>query len=191
MEGAHLHINAHIFGAWGIMMLKYLSNQAHIQQLGVADFSQAHLTRLMDVISSKEEQLDAKDTDVGGVLSNDCSSNGINVLKRPTIDQLNFDDDLPPELTSLSEYQAISLVSHSDELGKQEFFRFPAFETIIFVFPRHSTAVCQIVTGIQTHSSSSRQVTDRVLCWREGGVQNELGAQGTTLIERPDFTRRA
>lgn len=77
----------------------------------MADFSQAHLTRLIDVINSKERRPDARD-------SNDDPSNGTNVLKHPTIDQLNFDDDLPPGLTSLSEQLGISLVSHTDELGE-------------------------------------------------------------------------
>lgn len=137
-------------------MLKYLSNQAHIQKLGVADFSQAHLTRLMDVISSREEGLDMGDTNVGGIPLNDGSPNGIKVLKRPTIDQLNFDDDLPSGLMSLSEHQGISLVSHSDELGARGLLHFPTFNTIMFVFPRHSTAIRQLVIGIQTYSSSSR-----------------------------------
>jgi len=100
-----------------MMALKYLSNQARVQQLGVADFSQAHLARLIEVINSEERLSDAEATGIGGTLSDECPSKAANVLKLPTVDQLNFDDDLPPELTSLSEHQGISLVSHSDELG--------------------------------------------------------------------------
>jgi len=101
---------------------KYLSNQARVQQIGVADFSQAHLARLTEVINSEERRSDAKATGLGGALSDECPSKAANVLKLPTVDQLNFDDDLPPELTSLSEHQGISLVSHSDELGTQRQF---------------------------------------------------------------------
>jgi hypothetical protein len=101
-----------------VMALKYLSNQARVQQIGVADFSQAHLARLTEVINSEETRSNAKATGIGGTLSDECPSMAANVLKLPRVDQLNFDDDLPPELTSLSEHQGISLVSHSDELGE-------------------------------------------------------------------------
>jgi len=88
----------------------------------VADFSQAHLARLTEVINSEKRRSDAKATGIGGTLSDECPSEAANVLKLPTVDQLNFDDDLPPELTSLSEHQGILLVSHSDELGTQRQF---------------------------------------------------------------------
>lgn len=40
------------------------------------------------------------------------------MLKHPSINQLNFDFDLPIQVTNYAKKEGIALVSHSDDLGK-------------------------------------------------------------------------
>lgn len=110
VEDASLkHIDA-LRDAW-----TYLSAQSHIGQLGVADFSEPHLARLEQVLSNKSDA-----EEMPSRLP--CAAAGASSLKLPKIGQLNFEDDLPQNLTEFAEKRGIALVAHSDELGTQRQF---------------------------------------------------------------------
>lgn len=102
-----------------------LSAHPQIHELGVSDFSTGHLRKLQEIqapsgCSSKAPMRLVPLTASGDASSPVMLSNS--GIKPARYNQVVFEDDLPPSLVSYADQNAISLVSHSDELGTQRQF---------------------------------------------------------------------
>ncbi|KAG8906828.1 dynamin-like GTPase mgm1 [Tulasnella sp. 403] len=75
---------------------KHLSSNSSLKKIGVSDFSSFHLKRLLSQLPT-------------------CTSDDEAAVRRPAIDQLNFDRELPPHLAELAKLEGIELHSHSDD----------------------------------------------------------------------------
>lgn len=78
---------------------KHISKKPSLRTIGVSDFSSHHISRLLSQLPSKDSAADC--------------------VRRPKIDQLNFDKELPERLVKLAKEEGIALQSHSDNRGGQ------------------------------------------------------------------------
>jgi hypothetical protein len=89
-----------------------------VDAIGVADFSEAHLSRLHDiVVAHSNSATDPKSAIISPIHSSSSDEKRVASLKFPAVDQLTFDDDLPQSMIFCAKKKNIALVSHSDALG--------------------------------------------------------------------------
>lgn len=82
-------------GSLIFVAMQHISSKPTLKAIGVSDFSSYHLKRLLSQLPPE-----------------------LATTRRPTIDQLNFDRELPEALVELAKQEGITLQSHSDNRGE-------------------------------------------------------------------------